>query len=363
MARAKHQGKGKGGSARAANPSPRKQRHGPDNRAGTTRHGTGASGAEEAELRDQLHDLGLRAKEVGADGNCFFRAMCDQRWGDEAEHMHLRSLTLEYMRANRDDFEPFIEDDEKWDAYVERMGEDGTWAGNMELQAASLVCMTNICVHQAGQPRWEIVNFPTADRYYHVTYEGGDHYNSVELINTKWYRPESNPDTNEYREASGPISLIKGHDGVAVPGWLALRESAQGVVNEVVLRSGGDAKKRRAREVLRLFDGDVDAAATALRAEVSYRGPLKGGVGDPKPSESDAGGRPMLSESDWADRGGGGNSGTNSNGGFGSNDEDEDEGSEDDWEPVVTKRRGGGGRRGGRRHDDDLDERVAALRI
>ena len=93
--------------------------------------------------------------------------------------------------------------------YVERMGEDGTWAGNMELQAASLVCMTNICVHQAGQPRWEIVNFPTADRYYHVTYEGGDHYNSVELINTKWYRPESNPETDEYREASGPISLIK----------------------------------------------------------------------------------------------------------------------------------------------------------
>lgn len=117
--------------------------------------------------------------------------------------------------------------------------------------------------------------------------------------------------------------------------------------------------------MLRLFDGDVDAAATALRAEVSYRGPLKGGVGDPKPSESDAGGRPMLSESDWADRGGGGGNSGNANpdGGFGSNDEEEDEGSEDDWEPVVTKRRGGGGRRGGRRHDDDLDERVAALRI
>ena len=117
--------------------------------------------------------------------------------------------------------------------------------------------------------------------------------------------------------------------------------------------------------MLRLFDGDVDAAATALRAEVSYRGPLKGGVGDPKPSESDAGGRPMLSESDWADRWGNksNDGGTNSDGGFGSNYEYEDSGSEDDWEPVVTKRRGGGGRRGGRRHDDDLDERVAALRI
>jgi OTU domain-containing protein 3 len=75
--------------------------------------------------------LGLRLKEVGADGNCFFRALCDQRWGDETDHLALRRQTIEYMEANRDSFEPFIEDDEKWAAYIERMSEDGTWAGNM----------------------------------------------------------------------------------------------------------------------------------------------------------------------------------------------------------------------------------------
>ena len=351
MARAKHQGKGKGGSARAAEPSPRKQR-GPNHR--------GASTAEEAELREQLHELGLRVKEVAADGNCFFRAMCDQRWGDEDEHLHLRRLTIEYMKANKDDFEPFIEDDEKWDAYVERMGEDGTWAGNMELQAASLVCMTNVCVHQAGQPRWEIVNFPTADRWFHVTYEGGDHYNSVELISKKGHLDE----TNGERDASGPISLLKGRDGRAAPGWHCAREPTQSAVNECVARSGGEAKKQRAREVLRLFDGDVDSAVAALRAEVSHRGVLRGGVGDPKPSESDESGRPMLSEDDWAARGvkGGANGGTKSIGADGSDEDGSDD--EDDWEPVVTKRRGGGGRRGGGvRRDDDLDERIAALRI
>ena len=52
----------------------------------------------------------------------------------------------------------------------------------MELQAASLVCMANICVHQAGQPRWEILNYK-ADRWFHVTFEGSDHYNSVRLVN------------------------------------------------------------------------------------------------------------------------------------------------------------------------------------
>ena len=100
--------------------------------------------------------------------------------GFERHHAALRARVVAYMRANRDAFEPFLEDDEKWDAYVERMAEDGTWAGNVELQAASLVCMANVCVHQAGQPRWEIRNFD-ADRWFHVAYEGGDHYNSARL--------------------------------------------------------------------------------------------------------------------------------------------------------------------------------------
>ena len=171
------------------------------------RQGRGYHGGDEdAELRDQIRELGLRVKEVAADGNCFFRAMCDQRWGNEHDHLALRRHTIQYMQANRDNFEPFIEDDEKWDAYIERMSEDGTWAGNMELQAASLVCMANICVHQAGQPRWEIVNYK-ADRWFHVTYEGSEHYNSVRLAN-RYYEDD---------EPGGPISLIRGRGGVAVP--------------------------------------------------------------------------------------------------------------------------------------------------
>ena len=69
--------------------------------------------------------------------------------------------------------------------------------------------------------------------------------------------------------------------------------------------------------------------------------PNRGGVGDPKPSESDESGRPMLSEDDWAARGvkGGANGGTKSTG---EGDEVNSSGDDDDWEPVVTKRRGGG---------------------
>lgn len=47
-------------------------------------------------------------------------------------------------------FEPFIEDDVPFDEYCQSMEKDGTWAGHMELQAASLVTRTNICIHRVS---------------------------------------------------------------------------------------------------------------------------------------------------------------------------------------------------------------------
>ena len=81
----------------------------------------------------------------------------------------------------------------------------------MELQAASLVCMANVCVHQAGQPRWEIVNFP-ADRWFHVTYEGSEHYNSARLISDDDDAP------------GGPITLARSNGAYATRGDVGGRE-------------------------------------------------------------------------------------------------------------------------------------------
>lgn len=47
-------------------------------------------------------------------------------------------------------FEPFIEDEVPFDEYCQSMQTDGTWAGHMELQAASLVTHSNICIHRVS---------------------------------------------------------------------------------------------------------------------------------------------------------------------------------------------------------------------
>uniref|UniRef100_A0A0E0H786 OTU domain-containing protein n=1 Tax=Oryza nivara TaxID=4536 RepID=A0A0E0H786_ORYNI len=116
-----------------------------------------AKKADMTEFRAQLDSLGLKIIEVSADGNCFFRAMGDQLEGNEEEHMKYRAMIVQYIKEHRVDFEPFIEDEEPFEKYCDSMLEDGTWAGHMELQAASILTRKNICIHM------------------------GEHYNSVRL--------------------------------------------------------------------------------------------------------------------------------------------------------------------------------------
>lgn len=110
------------------------------------------------------------------------RALADQLEGNEEEHEKYRHMVVQYIMKNREMFEPFIEDDVPFDEYCQSMGKDGTWAGHMELQAASLVTQNNICIHRDMSPRWYIRNFENQRaRMIHLSYHDGEHYNSVRL--------------------------------------------------------------------------------------------------------------------------------------------------------------------------------------
>eukprot|EP00775_Hariotina_reticulata_P002160 gene2160-2478_t len=134
-------------------------------------------------LRDPLDRelalIGLRVKNITADGNCFFRALSDQLQGDESGYSSLRGRVVALMKEREEDFAPFVEDDQSFEAYIARMKKEGVWAGHMELQAASLLLSVNIAVYQAGQPRWAITNFPPGSPQLHLSYHDGQHYNSI----------------------------------------------------------------------------------------------------------------------------------------------------------------------------------------
>ena len=87
------------------------------------------------------------------------------------------------MIQNRNDFEPFIEDDIPFDDYISEIEKDGEWGGNLELQALSMVYQFNAIVHQLDAPIFALANFdPNVVRTIHLTYHMGEHYNSVRQL-------------------------------------------------------------------------------------------------------------------------------------------------------------------------------------
>ncbi|XP_022844734.1 OTU domain-containing protein 3 isoform X2 [Olea europaea var. sylvestris] len=219
-----------------------------------------------SEFRAQLDVLGLKIIQVTADGNCFFRALADQLEGDEDEYNKYRCMVVEFIRNNREKFEPFIEDEVPFDEYCKSMGEDGTWAGHMELQAASLVTHTNICIHRHMSPRWYVQNFDKREaRMIHLSYHDGEHYNSV----------RSKDDT-----CSGPARpfVIKADADLSVTSNQAKgnatksqREAGAKTIQEesikMVKAGSGCEDARKIEQVLLHVGGDVDAAIEFLIAE------------------------------------------------------------------------------------------------
>ncbi|XP_057981614.1 OVARIAN TUMOR DOMAIN-containing deubiquitinating enzyme 7 isoform X2 [Malania oleifera] len=216
-------------------------------------------------FREQLDALGLQIIQVTADGNCFFRALADQLEGNEEEHEKFRSMVVQYILKNREMFEPFIEDDVPFDEYCQSMEKDGTWAGHMELQAASLVTHSNICVHRNMSPRWYIRNFSDrATRMVHLSYHDEEHYNSVRL--------KEDPCNGTARpiiiKADADISAASHQSKVTA------RKSEEGAGRNIIpagsikLVMAGSAceSAEKAEEVLLQLDGDVDAAIEFLIA-------------------------------------------------------------------------------------------------
>lgn len=217
------------------------------------------------QFRAQLDALGLKIIEVTADGNCFFRGLADQLEGNEEEHGKYRSMVVQYIMNTREMFEPFIEDDVPFDEYCQLMEKDGTWAGHMELQAASLVTHSNICVHRYMSPRWYIRNFDQhGARMVHLSYHDEEHYNSVRSKDDPCNGPAQpiiikvDADLSATSVQAKAVSSTKA--GIA-------KDSFDAGSLKLVMAGSGCENAEKVKQVLLEVDGDVDAAIEFLIAE------------------------------------------------------------------------------------------------
>ena len=87
-------------------------------------------------LRSRLSIYGLRPVDVGGGGDCFFKSVSHQLYGDPNNHLEIRAAGIQYLNDNP---ECFIESNTEasWLEYLTNMSLHGTWAHHIIIQAVA----------------------------------------------------------------------------------------------------------------------------------------------------------------------------------------------------------------------------------
>jgi OTU domain-containing protein 5 len=71
---------------------------------------------------------------VGSDGNCLFRAIAFQAYGDEDQHRLVRIKCMNYIKAEKTYFSNYIEGGlDNIDEYTTKKSCNGVWGDDLEL--------------------------------------------------------------------------------------------------------------------------------------------------------------------------------------------------------------------------------------
>lgn len=134
------------------------------------------------ELVNYIHRIGLSIRQVPGDGNCLFHAISMQLHDNTTQSFSIRKIVCDYMADNKPLFQHYMEDNTNFDAYLEHMRMDKTWAGNAELAAASMVYNVTMEVHRSddiGKPN--IIDRSTATKTLRLGYHSS-HYYSLHAV-------------------------------------------------------------------------------------------------------------------------------------------------------------------------------------
>jgi hypothetical protein len=136
----------------------------------------------ERAFQEQLKkERGLEIVEQAGDGNCLFRAVSWQVYGDASMHAEIRERCMDFMARDPEHFAPFVDGD--FAAYVKRKRRLGVHGNNPEIQAMSELFNRpfEVFTPDRGIEPLNIFqsNYKTKDVPIRLSYHDGNHYNAV----------------------------------------------------------------------------------------------------------------------------------------------------------------------------------------
>merc|ERR1719393_560509 len=90
---------------------------------------------------------------VDGDGNCQFRALSLGLYGSEDHHADVRANIVQHLRENPETYSAFMEPDEDFTEYINRISQDGQWGDEVTLRAFGPVQLPVPVLRPAGRRR------------------------------------------------------------------------------------------------------------------------------------------------------------------------------------------------------------------
>lgn len=141
------------------------------------------------EFRETLKKQGLEMIEQAGDGNCLFRAVSLQVYGQSDNHAEVRERCLDFMAQNEEHYSNFVaatDEDRTFQDYIARKRRDGVHGNHAEIQAVSELYNRPVEVYSVdtSSPSCKPMNifhaeYKTSDPPIRLSYHDGNHYNAV----------------------------------------------------------------------------------------------------------------------------------------------------------------------------------------
>ncbi|XP_048578012.1 uncharacterized protein LOC125559885 [Nematostella vectensis] len=138
-------------------------------------------------LRYRMLRHGLTPLDVGGGGDCFFKSVSHQLYGNSNKHAEIRALGVRYLKDNP---ERFIESiiDSSWSQYLTNMSLQGTWANHIIIQAVADAMSLKIHIIESDSNIREVTLVEPANtiinniRTIYIGHIGQVHYVSVIIL-------------------------------------------------------------------------------------------------------------------------------------------------------------------------------------
>ncbi|CAN8247083.1 unnamed protein product [Cochlearia groenlandica] len=140
----------------------------------------GSASEREHQFETEIRQAkGFEIRRMLEDGNCLFRAVADQVYGDSDSYDMARQMCMDYMEHERDHFSQFIT--EGFTSYLKRKRRDKVYGNNVEIQALAEMYNRPIHIYSYSTEPINIFqgNYNTDTPPIRLSYHHGNHYNSL----------------------------------------------------------------------------------------------------------------------------------------------------------------------------------------